>query len=101
MIKHDQYLRALDIINEYKIQCEIAINTINSINKIENELIRNTDLSERAKQCLRMIGGQFMKVGDLSVLTEFIIRNHRGIGRKTSQEIIDFCKKNNIEFNKL
>lgn len=100
MIKHDQYLTALDIINEYKIQCEIAINTINSINKIENQLIRNTDLSERAKQCLKMIGGQFMKVSDLSIYTEFIIRNHSNIGRKTSQEIIDFCKKNNIELSK-
>jgi len=66
---------------------------------IYDKKIIDTDLSVRAKNCLRSF--DIFTVGDLCALNGNELKRWRNLGRKTHKDITDFMDKNKVKFGRL
>ena len=108
MIKREDYLKALEIVKEYRKQCNNDLNEIQQVfNEVElrNKLLVDVGLSVRLLNILHAnherLGIENLnwgntKVIDLGNVSEIELRKCRNMGKRSLDEIKDLCQKARI-----
>jgi hypothetical protein len=108
MIERTEYLKALETIKDYKLQCENdakSIELVLSRFDIDNISLDSINMSVRLLNCLGSYfhkklgrwGFEDLKVVDLQYISLLEFRSQRKVGRLTFIEFKELCAQYNIK----